>query len=1003
MIDISERNLEATIEAALLAGGADGTAGARNARETEAGAFVPGGYSKRSPEDYNKALCLLPRDVLDFIYATQPKEWDKFKKQHGADAKDKLLQRLDHETRNRGTLEVLRRGIKADGCKFQLAYFRPASGLNEAIQRLYHANIFSVVRQVKYSARNENSLDLVLFLNGLPIITAELKNPLTQQTVEDAVKQYRTSRDPREPLFAFGRCLGHFAVDPDLVYMTTHLRGPETEFLPFNQGRNGGAGNPPSWKGFSTAYLWEQTWARDSMLDLIQNFIQVVDELDDNGKKTGKKKLIFPRYHQLDCVRRLLAHARAHGAGQHYLIHHSAGSGKSNSIAWLAHQLVTLHSASDQAVFDSVVVITDRRILDHQLQQTVRQFEQTLGVVENIDKTSRQLKTALEDGKKIIVTTLQKFPVIAGQMGALPGHHFAVIIDEAHSSQGGESTRSVKSVLAAGSLEEAEREEAETPEDTEDRIIAEMKKRGRLPNVSYFAFTATPKRETLQLFGTKQEDGTYAPFSLYSMRQAIEEHFILDVLENYTTYRAYWSLLKKIADDPRYDHRKASYLLRSFVDLHEHTVAKKVAIMADHFAGQVAFRIGGKAKAMIVTRSRLHAVRYKIELDRYLKEKGYPFKALVAFSGQVRDPDNGLAYTETQMNHFAESKTAETFKQDDYRILVVAEKFQTGFDQPLLHTMYVDKRLSGLHAVQTLSRLNRVHPGKEETMVLDFSNEAADIQKAFQPYYDKTLLAEGTDPNLLYDLQTQLSGFDLYTQAEVNQFANIYFDPKGTADKLHAALSPVTDRYQEAALETQTGFRTKLADYVRLYSFLAQVITFTDADLERLYVFARLLLRKLRPTKAELPAEVQQNIDIDSYRLQETSTGKIGLQRGRTELEPVGLKPVVPQTPDQLQPLSQIIKELNERFGTDLGENARVSIQHLEARLASDPALEASIRANTRDNARLTFDHVVNDRLQEMVDSDFKFYKQVTDDDNFSKALLDWLFERFYEAKGGAS
>jgi type I restriction enzyme R subunit len=998
MVDISEKNFEATIEATLLAGGPD-AASAGTVHESNAMGFIPGGYHKRTADEYDKSLCLVRRDVLDFVYATQPKEWSKFKKQYGNDAPDKFFQRLAHEIRVRGTLDVLRKGIKANGCKFQLAYFRPASQLNAETQRLYNGNIFSVMRQVKYSEKHENSLDLVLFLNGLPIITAELKNPLTGQTVQDAVKQYRTTRDPREPLFAFGRVLAHFAVDPDLVYMTTRLEGGKTRFLPFNRGREGGAGNPPAWQGFATAYLWEQVWARDSILDLVQNFIQFIEKEDEDGKKTGEYELIFPRYHQLDCVRRLLDDTRAKGAGQRYLIQHSAGSGKSNSIAWLAHQLTSLHDANDQAIFDSIIVITDRRVLDRQLQRTVRQFEQTRGIVENIDQTSRQLRTALAEGKKIIVTTLQKFPMITDEIEELAGKRFAIIIDEAHSSQGGEARARLNSVLAAGSLEEAEREESGEIEDSEDRIIAEMKKRRHLPNASYYAFTATPKSETLELFGSKQPDGRYGAFSLYTMRQAIEEHFILDVLENYTTYQAYWSLLKKIQDDPRYDREKATRLLRSFVELHEHSIATKVAIMVDHFASQVAHRIGGKAKAMIVTRSRLHAVRYKIAVDKYLAEKGYPFKALVAFSGMVKDPDDGLTYTEGQMNGFPEKQTAEVFKQNDYRLMIVAEKFQTGFDQPLLHTMYVDKRLMGVHAVQTLSRLNRIHPGKEETMVLDFANTADAIQKAFEPYYDKTLLKEGTDPNLLYDLQTQLSAFQFYTDAEINRFANIYFDPKGTQDKLHAALASAVDRYNAASKEDQVEFRSKLADYVRLYAFVSQIITFTDADLERLYVFGRLLLRKLPASKDKLPVEVQRNIDIESYTVKQTSRGKIKLPRGTSELQPLGPKGSPILLPEDLEPLSQIIRELNERFGANLGENARASIQRLEAQLSQDPAVNASIRANTRENARLTFEHVLNDRLQELVDSDFKFYKQVTDNEEFAKTLLDWMFERFYRAK----
>ncbi|MBC7293420.1 MAG: type I restriction endonuclease subunit R, partial [Thermoleophilia bacterium] len=675
-LDISEHSFEQAIEAALLQYGPDAYAGDANAvRETDAayGEMLPGGYHKRRPEDYDRALCLIPRDVVDFVVATQPKEWARLKQHHGAEVKERFLKRLASEIERRGALDVLRNGMKDSGCKFRLAYFRPASGLNEETQRLYRANLFSVVRQLRYSTKNEKSVDLVLFLNGIPIFTAELKNLLTGQSVEHAMRQYKTDRDPREPLFAYGRCLAHFAVDPDLVYVTTHLEGARTRFLPFNQGRFGGAGNPPvppTRAGYATSYLWEETWARDSVLDLIRQFIHEVEEEDEKGRKNGRRFLIFPRYHQLDCVRKLIAHARTHGPGQRYLIQHSAGSGKSFTIAWLAHQLATLHDASDRRVFDSIVVVTDRRVLDRQLQRTMRQFEQTLGVVENIDTTSRQLKEALETGKTIIVTTLQKFPVIVNQIGELPGKRFAVIVDEAHSSQAGESTKSLKAVLASCSLEEAEREEAEaaTPEEElESAILAEIEKRGRLPNLSMFAFTATPKPKTLELFGTRRADGKFEPFHLYSMRQAIEEGFILDVLANYTTYKAYWRLLKKIEDDPRYDRKKAEYLLKSFVELHPHAINEKVRIMVEHFAAQVQGEIGGKAKAMVVTRSRLHAVRYKLAFDKYLAARGYPFKALVAFSGTVQD--GGQSYTEASMNGLPEAQTAKTFERPEYRFL----------------------------------------------------------------------------------------------------------------------------------------------------------------------------------------------------------------------------------------------------------------------------------------------------------------------------------------------
>jgi type I restriction enzyme R subunit len=1009
-VEVSERSLEEAIECGLLQHGpdacAENAAGAREASWPH-GEVASGFYRKRRPDDYDRILYLLPRDVVDFVLATQPKEWGKLKQHYGVAVQEQFLKRLASEIERRGALDVLRNGIKDSGVKFQLAYFRAASGLNEQTRRLYQANLFAVVRQLRYSDRNENSLDLVIFLNGIPIFTAELKNPLNGQDVEDAIRQYKTNRDPREPLLTYGRCLAHFAVDPDLVYVTTHLAGEKTRFLPFNKGRFGGAGNPPvppTRKGYATAYLWEETWSRDSVLDLVRQFIHEVEEEDDRGRKTGSRFLIFPRYQQLDAVRKLVADARANGAGQRYLIQHSAGSGKSFTIGWLAHQLSTLHDASDRRVFDSIVVITDRRVLDRQLQTTMRQFEQTLGVVENIDTTSRQLKEALELGKTIIVTTLQKFPVIAKEIGDLPGKRFAVIVDEAHSSQSGESTKSLKAVLASKSLEEAAREEerAETPEEElEDTILSEIQKRGRLPNLSTFAFTATPKPRTLELFGRKRADGKFEPFHLYSMRQAIEEGFIFDVLANYTTYSAYWRLLKKIEDDPRYDKRKAEYLLKSFVDLHPHAIAEKVRIMLEHFAAQAQSEIGAKAKAMIVTRSRLHAVRYRLAVDKYLTERGMPFKALVAFSGTVQD--GGRSYTETGMNGFSESQTAKTFEQPEYRFLIVANKFQTGFDQPLLHTMYVDKKLGGVNAVRTLSRLNRTYPGKTGCLVLDFANEADAIKAAFEPYYETTLLSEATDPNLLYEIQTRLSTFPIYTEADVTGFAKVYFDPKATQDQLYAALAPIVERFKGVSGEEQHDFRGQLTDYVRLYAFLAQVLTFADVDLEKLYVFARYLRRLLPADRIELPRDVQQNIDMESYRFQQTGSGRIVLDRKAGVLDPQSTKGRYGLPPEELETLSRIIAELNERFGLNLGPEHRVTLGQMMERLAGDAALDAAAQVNTRENVRLTFDHKVDAVIQEIVDTNFELYKRITDDRSFGETLKNFLFDEYLRGHRNAA
>ena len=995
--DISERAFENAIEAALIRGVRHGVGEETSWTDDEG--LPQGGYRKRHHGDYDRALCLLPEDVADFVLATQPKQWKKLGQHYGAEAEARFMRRLSSEIGRRGTLDVLRRGIKDMGCAFRLAYFRPSSGMNDETRRLHACNIFTVVRQLHYSEKNRNSIDLGLFLNGLPIFTAELKNPLTGQNVEDAIAQYKTDRDPREPLLKHGRCLAHFAVDPHLVYVATHLNGAKTRFLPFNQGRFGGAGNPPvppTQTGYATAYLWEETWARDSVLDLVRQFIHEVEEDDDKGRKTGRKFLIFPRYQQLDCVRRLVRDAREEGAGRHYLIQHSAGSGKTFTISWLAHQLSTLHDFGDQRVFDSIVVVSDRRVIDRHLQSALRQFERTLGVVENIDKTSAQLKQALEGGKTIVVTTLQKFPVIASQIGELPGKRFALIVDEAHSSQSGESSKSLKSVLAVSSLDEAESEDAvgKTPEEElDERAVAEMERRGRMPNLSVFAFTATPKPKTLELFGTRRDDGSFAPFHLYSMRQAIEEGFILDVLANYTTYETYWRLLKTIEDDPRYEKIKAAYLLKSFADLHPHAISEKVRVMLDHFAAKVQSNIEGTAKAMIVTRSRLHAVRYKMAVDHYLAQQGHAFEALVAFSGTVKD--GGKSYTEAGMNGFPEAQTAKKFEIPGYRLLIVANKFQTGFDQPLLQAMYVDKKLGGVNAVQTLSRLNRTHPNKQETVVLDFANEADHIKVAFEPYYETTLLSEGTDPNLLYEIQTRLDEFPVYTQEEIDRFAAVCFSEAATQDRLYAELAPVVARIDGLANEDKRLLRKSLTEYVRLYAFLAQVLVFSDPDLEKFYVFARHLRRFVHPEQAELPLEVQQNIDMESYRIQQTASGSIQLDRKAGRLDPAKSKDPRAQAPEELEPLSRIIAELNERFGVDLGPEHRVTLGQMMEKLDADDSLDAAARVNTRDNVRLTFDHKVEKVIQQIVDSNFDLYKRITDDRAFGELIKNLLFDQY--------
>ena len=906
------------------------------------------------------------------------------------EAESRFLRRLAGEIDKRGTLPVLRNGLKDAGADIKLAYFAPATTMNPEYQRKYEGNIFAVVRQLYYKPGANLSLDLALFLNGLPIFTAELKNNFTGQTAQHAMRQYRADRDAKEPLFRFGRCLAHFAVDPDLVYVTTRLRGESTFFLPFNKGKYGGAGNPPAHDNFATHYLWEEAWAPNSLLNLLEQFIYI-------SEKDGKKEIIFPRYHQLDAVRRLIADAREKGAGQRYLIQHSAGSGKSYSIAWLAHQLANLHNARDQKVFDSVVVITDRRVLDRQLQAAVRQFEQTRGLVENIDRTSKQLKQALEDGKRIIVTTLQKFPHVVDEIGKLPGSRFAVIVDEAHSSQSGEGVKSLKASLSASVQDGAENEADDpNPPTWEDQIVESMRARKQQTNISMFAFTATPKNKTLELFGERRSDGGFEAFSLYSMRQAIEERFILDVLENYTTYKSYWRLLKKIDEDPEYPSGVAKRLLTKFVDAHPESIGKKIEIIVEHFRERVMPQIRNQAKAMIVTRSRLHAVRYAIELKKYLSQQGYDYGALVAFSGELSD--GGVKFSEARMNGFAETQTADAFNRDDNRFLVVAEKFQTGFDQPLLAAMYVDKPLKGVHAVQTLSRLNRIHPYKASTIVLDFANQAEHIQEAFKPYYEATILSEGTDHNLLYEKERLLNDHHFYTQADVDTVAAATIVGKVDQKQLRTLLAPVLERTDAAAEDERAEFRSDLTDFIRLYAFLSQIIPFEDPGLEKLYAFARHLRRLLPADREQLPTEILYTIDIDSYRLRQTSAGALTPDPRLEMIEPMLESEKYGASEDPVEPLSEIIQFLNEIFG-DEWEQAYKTVAEVKQEVSRDAGVANAIRINPPDKARPTVDDAVIAAITKRYKSHFKFFKRVNDDPFVKGFLLDWFFDELQQGK----
>jgi len=961
------------------------------------------GFFTAKQEDYDKTLCLRPETVISFIRATQTQKWADYCELIGdkAQAARNLLKRIKEVVDKEGTLHALRKGFDIyGGGHFDLCYFEPTNPVAEESRRLYQENLLHIQRQLKFSGDDEKSLDMGIFLNGLPIFTIELKNQISGQNISHAIKQYKDTRDPKQPLFRFKRCLAHFAVDNDLVYVTTELAGAKTHFLPFNQGYDGGAGNPPCKTGYATSYLWQEVWQKARILDLIQRFIRVVDVLDDKGKKTDKQRQIFPRFHQLTCVRELGADARKHGAGRRYLNQHSAGSGKTNCIAWLANSLATLHAPAGEPVFSSVIVISDRRVIDRQLQRTLKQVIETPGMLVNIASddgmTSKDLKQALEDGKRIIVTTLQKFGVIMDSMGELPGERFAVIVDEAHSSQAGTAAKAVQKVLSYASEDEQKDEDEKT---VEDRILEELKTRGPQKNVSYFAFTATPKPETLQQFGTKHADGTFKPFSLYTMRQAIEEKFILDVLKNYTTYDQYWELLKKVKDDPEFDGAKAKSLLKQFVSRNERTIAKKVAIIVEHFQSAVSGELGGKAKAMIVTSSRLHAVRYKLAVDAKLKAIGSPFKALVAFTDVVKDTKDGQEYTEAKMNGFPEAATGDRFEADDYRFLIVASKFQTGFDQPKLLAMYVDKKLSGVACVQTLSRLNRTMAGKDETFVLDFENTAEDIEKGFQPFYDRVTLSKETDPNQLYNIRTDLDKFAIHETADLEAFANEWFAAKPKVSLLQGVVNPVAKKWLAEAEDDQVDYKSKARDFVKLYSFLSHLVPLRDAGLEKLFVFLRFLLPLLPAKKGGNPLEVLGMVDMAKLAVRRNEKKDIGLTRGETKVDPLNYGGGATLTEEEHEALSKIIEDLNSRFHTSFTEDEIMVIKQLEKKIAEDEALQQQLKNGSRNAVEATFRQVASDAFEDLVNDNFKFYKKVSEDDEVSKEFFARLFEWYIDGR----
>ncbi len=966
-----------------------------------------GNYTHGNSPDYSPELGMFKYDVIAFLQNTQPKAWEKITAVHGSDADNRIIQRLFKELDLRGSLDVLRNGFVDYGVKFRMAFFKPETGLNDETIELYDKNQLKVIRQVYYSNKNKNSVDLVVSLNGLPVATLELKNHFTGQTTDNAKKQYSTSRDNKELLFAFKkRCLVHFAVDPDEVFMTSKIDAERTYWLPFNKGCNRGKGNPQNPDGYKTAYLWEEILTKDSLLDILYRFVHLqVEEYEFEGQTRKKEKLIFPRFHQLDAVRKITSDAKVNGAGKNYLIQHSAGSGKSNSIAWLAYRLSSLHNQNDERVFNSVIVITDRRVLDQQLQNTIYQFEHKTGVVQKIDQDSTQLANAIISGTHIIITTLQKFPFVIDKVGNIPDRKYAVIIDEAHSSQGGEASKKMKEVLAEKTLEDAEKSDI-NDYDLQDEIDAEVEKscksRGQQQNISFFAFTATPKTKTLGVFGTPNIEGKPEPFHLYSMRQAIEEGFILDVLENYTTYERYYKITKAINDDPELNKKKAAKAIGRFVSLHPHELAQKTEVIIEHFRQIVCKKMGGKAKAMVVTSSRLHAKRYFVEFKNYINANNYDdIKVLVAFSGKVTDNDFPLGVSEPELTGYGERELPKVFNQDDYKILIVAEKYQTGFDQPLLHTMYVDKALSGVKAVQTLSRLNRTCPGKEDTFILDFANDRETILDSFQPYYQKTSVSENPDPNHLYDLKHKLDEKQVYWQSEIEAFANVYFKPNNRLSikdqsTLYAYIDPAVDRFK--ALETEDikdEFKKGLRTWCNLYSFLSQIMPFSDSDFEKFYAYAKLLQTKLPKRDLSETLQLSDELAMEYYRLEKIASGSIELQKEDGELD--GLTEAgIKRAKEEKAPLSQIINVLNDRFGTEFTEADRLFFDQMEADLILDAKLKEQAQANKIDTFKFAFEDLFLTKLIERMDQNQDIFEKILENKAFGGVVKELLMKSVY-------
>ena len=988
--DTSERGLERLICTALTGDpcdpGGNGTAGAAH----------PGyggvGWSCGSPHDYDREFCVDRVQLAAFLQNTQPEAAEALALDADGPTQRQFLARLQGEVSKRGTIDVLRHGVRHGPHDVALFYGTPSAANPQARER-FEQNRFTAVRQLRYSRdETQRSLDIVLFINGLPVLTFELKNRLTKQTVGDAEEQYKRDRNPREKLFELGRCVAHLAVDDNEVRFCTHLAGKKSWFLPFNRGWNDGAGNPPNPNGIKTDYLWREVLTRESLTNILENYAQVVEEKDE---KTGRKKRkqIWPRYHQIDAVRRLLADAPGNGVGERYLIQHSAGSGKSYSIAWLGHQLVGLMK-DGVPLFDSIIVVTDRRILDRQIRDTIRQYAQVSATVGHANR-SGDLRRFLESGKKIIISTVQKFPFILDEIGSEQrGRRFAIIIDEAHSSQGGRTSAAMSQVLSETGQEVEE-------ETFEDRINRLMESRKLLPNASYFAFTATPKHKTLEIFGQPdpQPDGSvrHHAFHSYTMKQAIQEGFILDVLAHYTPVQSYYRLAKTVEDDPEFDATKAKKKLRRFVEGHEHALRLKAEIMVDHFHEQVLaqHKIGGQARAMVVTNGVKRAIQYFHDIRDYLQELKSPYHAIVAFSGEREY--GGVNVTETSLNGFPDGQTAAKFREDPYRFLICADKFQTGYDEPLLHTMYVDKTLSGIKAVQTLSRLNRAHPKKHDVFVLDFLNDAETIRYAFADYYRTTILADETDPNKLHDLQADLDGAQVYSPGQLHDFVQRYL---GDADR--DELDPILDAcvavyLQELDEDGQVDFKGKAKAFVRTYAFLSCILPFTNAGWEKRSIFLNFLIAKLpAPVEDDLSKGILDAIDMDSYRVERLAVQKIVMSDEDGEIDPAGTGDGGHRPDPELEWLSNILKDFNHLFGDidwqDGDRVRRLITETIPSRVADDTAFKNARTNSDEQNVRIEHGKALQRVMTALMKDDMELFKQFQDNRDFKRWMSDTVY-----------